>query len=120
MRIGILEDYPALCRILQLSLKMAGHTVYTSQTIEDFLPLVTAPASMDLIIVDFLLMAELSGAEVIRYVRTVSPDMPAILISAAPLTTLQAATIGLPRLKILQKPFETRTLLTIIQTISRA
>jgi len=120
MRIGILEDYPALGRILQLSLKMAGHTVYTSQTVEDFLPLITSPASMDLIIVDFLLMAELSGAEVIRYVRTVSPNMPAILISAAPLATLQTATLGLSRVKILQKPFETPTLLALIQTITKA
>ncbi|TMC13842.1 MAG: response regulator [Chloroflexi bacterium] len=100
--------------------RIMSHFATVPEDGRNFLPLVTAPASMDLIIVDFLLMAELSGAEVIRYVRTVSPDMPAILISAAPLTTLQAATIGLPRLKILQKPFETRTLLTIIQTISRA
>jgi DNA-binding response OmpR family regulator len=74
---------------------------------------------MDLIIVDFLLTTDLSGAEIIHYVRTVSPNIPAILISAAPLDTLQAATTGLSRLEILQKPFETRTLLSLIQAIAR-
>lgn len=124
MRIGILDDYQALGRVLQLSLGLAGHTVHASQTIIDFLTFVTSPDPADLIIVDFLLLAEhtevkLSGADVIRHIRTISPDLPAILISAAPLATLQAATAGLPRVRILPKPFKTATLLEMIKTIDQ-
>jgi CheY-like chemotaxis protein len=124
MRIGILEDYQSLGRILQLSLGFAGHTVYTSETIVDFLTYMASPARADLIIVDFRLLAEhreirLSGADVIRHLRTITPDLPAILISAAPLATLEAATAGLPRVKLLQKPFKTVTLLEMVRTMSK-
>ena len=123
MRIGILEDYQSLGRILQLSLGLAGHKVETSQTIIDFLAFVTSPTPADLIIVDFLLLAEhsqvrLSGTDVIRHIRTISPNMPAILISAAPLATLETATVGLSRVKILRKPFKTATLLEMINVIT--
>jgi DNA-binding response OmpR family regulator len=124
MRIGILEDYQGLGRILQLSLGKAGYTVHTSQTIGDFLAFMTSSTPADLIIVDFRLLAErseigLSGADVIRHIRTFSPDLPAILISAVPLATLEAATAGLSGVKVLQKPFRMAALLEAIRTISR-
>jgi CheY-like chemotaxis protein len=123
MKIEILEDHQGLGRILQISLRFAGHSVHTSQTIVDFLTYVSSPASVDLIIVDFRLLAEhsetgLTGADVIRHVRTMFPDLPAILISAVPLAKLEAATIGLPKVKVLQKPFKTATLLEMIKEIT--
>ena len=122
MKIDILEDYKALGHILQLSLGLAGHTVHTSETVLEFLSLVTTPTPADLIIVDFYLLAEgtktqLSGVDVIRHVRTISPNVPAILISAAPLATLQAATAGLSKVTILRKPFRTSFLLETIESI---
>ncbi len=123
MKIDILEDYQALGHILQLSLGLAGHTVHTSETVLEFLTLVTTPTPADLIIVDFYLLAEgtkaqLSGVDVIRHVRTISPNVPAILISAAPLATLQAATAGLSKVTILRKPFRTSFLLETIESIT--
>jgi CheY-like chemotaxis protein len=59
-----------------------------------------------------------SGTDVIRHIRTIAPDIPAILISAAPLETLEAATAGLSGVKILRKPFKTATLLEMINTIT--
>src|SRR5690348_10188499 len=98
MKIGILEDNQSLGRMLQFSLEKAGYTVYTSQTSRDFLLFMTSPERADLIVVDFRLLAEhsegenqLSGADVIRHIRTIFSDLPAILISAAPLATLEAA-----------------------------
>ena len=119
MRIELLEDHQGLSRMLQLSLRLAGHTVHTSQTIIDFLTFMDSSAPIDLIIVDFRLLAErseigLSGADVIRHVRTTSPDLPAILISAVPLTKLEAAIVGLSRVRVLQKPFKTANLVEMI------
>jgi CheY-like chemotaxis protein len=124
MRIGILEDYQSLGRVLQLALGFAGHTVYTSETIIDFLEFMASPTPADLIIVDFRLLAErreikLTGADVIRHLRTITPDLPAILISAAPLAKLEAATVGLSRVKLLQKPFKTVTLLEMVRTMGQ-
>jgi len=123
MRIGILEDYQGLGRILQLSLGKAGYTVHTSQTIRDFLAFMTSPTPADLIIVDFRLLAErseigISGVDVIRHIRTTFPNLPAILISAVPLATLENATAGLSGVKLLQKPFKMATLLETIRMIS--
>ena len=125
MRIGILEDNQSLGRILQLSLENAGYTVHTYQTSRDFLLFMTSPERADLIVVDFRLLAEhhpeggskLSGADVIRHIRTDAPDLPAILISASPLATLEAATSGLSGVKMLQKPFKMVILLETIQTL---
>jgi len=122
MKISILEDYHALGHLLQLSLELAGHTVQSSETVLEFLMSVNTPVPADLIIVDFYLLAEgtevqLSGVDVIRHVRTTSPNVPAILISAAPLATLQAAAAGLPRVTIIRKPFRTSFLLETIQSI---
>jgi CheY-like chemotaxis protein len=124
MRIGILEDYQSLGRVLQLALGFAGYTVYTSETIIDFLEFMASPTPADLIIVDFRLLAErreikLTGADVIRHLRTITPDLPAILISAAPLAKLEAATVGLSRVKLLQKPFKTVTLLEMVRTMGQ-
>ena len=124
MKIGILEDNQSLGLVLQFSLEKAGYTVYTTQTSRDFLLFMTSPERADLIVVDLRLLAErseggskLSGADVIRHIRTTSPDLPAILISAAPLTTLEAAVSGLAGVKTLQKPFKMVILLETIQTL---
>jgi DNA-binding NtrC family response regulator len=122
MRIGILEDYQSLGRVLQLSLGLAGHKVHAFQTIIDFLAFMASPDPADLIIVDFLLLTErsevgISGADVIRHIRRSHPDLPAILISAAPRSTLEVATAGLSRVKILAKPFKTATLLEMVEMI---
>ncbi len=125
MRIGILEDNQSLGRVLQLFLENAGYTVHTFQTGSDFHLFMSSPERADLIIVDFRLLAErteggsyLSGVDVIRYIRTISPNLPAILISAAPLATLEVATSELGGVKILQKPFKMGILLETIKTIA--
>jgi DNA-binding response OmpR family regulator len=117
MRIGILEDYQSLGYMLELTLKVAGHQVQTAQTIEDFFTLVIASDPPDLMIVDFLLQAKYTGADVIRELRKVAPTQPVILISAAPLPTLRAAVAGIPQVTILQKPFQMSVLRETIQRI---
>lgn len=117
MRIGILEDYQALGSMLELTLKVAGYSVQTAHTIEDFFAHVMFPDPPDLLIVDFLLQEKYSGAEVIREVRKKTPLRPVILISAAPLATLRTAISGIPQVIILQKPFQMSALREIIQKL---
>jgi len=117
MRIGILEDNQALGNMLKLSLGLAGHNVHTSHTVKGFLTYVASPTPPNLIIVDFHLTGDFSGADVIRHIRTTQPNLPAILISAAPLTTLEAAATGIAKVKILQKPFKMMALQETITNI---
>ncbi|HLZ64518.1 MAG TPA: response regulator [Ktedonosporobacter sp.] len=118
MRIGILEDNQALGNMLKLSLGLAGHTVHTSHTVNGFLTFVTSPTPPNLIIVDYHLIGDFSGTDVIRHIRTIQPNLPAILISAAPLTKLEAAAAGISKVKILQKPFKMLALQETITTIT--
>ena len=123
MKIAILEDNPGMGRMLQLNLENAGYEAHTFQTARDFLSFF-ALSNIDLLITDYRLMTEqgksnLSGADVIRHVRTISPELPAILISAAPIFELQDAVRDIPGVVILQKFFKMKKLLETIQTFSR-
>jgi len=114
LRIGILEDYGSLAEALELTLSLDGHSVVTASTAEALLDLVGSARCPDLILVDLRLSGGRSGADVIRESRAIQPDLPAILMSAAPLRMLAAAADGLPRVRILQKPFPFSALLRAI------
>ena len=121
MRVGILDDHAGICEMLSIALKMEGHTIYACQDSAEFLARVigeqTPPSSggYDLMIVDYHLAGELSGVDVIRQVREFYPDLPALLISAEHLKTLEAAKEGLSGVRLLLKPIRLSTLLATIK-----
>ncbi|HZR39127.1 MAG TPA: response regulator [Ktedonobacteraceae bacterium] len=126
MRIGILEDSPAVSNVLKAALELTGYTVQDYHDATEFLASIhsehsSPPADLfDLIIVDFLLPGELTGIQVISQVRRIYPDLPAFLISAAPIHTLVAATRDYPDIKVIQKPFRVSALLTAIEKAKNA
>ncbi|MBV9229491.1 MAG: response regulator [Chloroflexi bacterium] len=106
--------------MLGFALKLEGHTVRTYQDSAEFLASVTkepAPLSCadDLMIIDYHLPGELSGVDVIRQVRAIYPDLPALLISAEHLKTLEAAKEGLSDVKLLLKPVRLSTFLATVK-----
>jgi len=127
MKIAILEDNAGMIRMLQLALKSSGYEVYAFQEVKAFLDFFTTFEDIgliDLIITDFRLETEktkskLSGADVIRLVRINCPEIPAILISAAPMFQLEEAVKDIPGVHILQKVFKLSFLLETIQALSR-
>jgi CheY-like chemotaxis protein len=82
-----------------------------------------ATSDIDLLITDYRLSTEqgksnLSGADVIQHVRNARPDLPTILISAAPMFELEDACRDIPGVIILQKFFKMAQLLETIQAFS--
>jgi CheY-like chemotaxis protein len=77
-----------------------------------------AAAPFDLIIVDLLLSERTSGVEVIHQVRNIFPDLPAILISAGSSLEVEAASIALPGVRVLRKPFRIAALLTMLKELT--
>jgi DNA-binding response OmpR family regulator len=122
MRIGILEDSPSICDMLQVALELAGHRVSVYYKSSTFLATVIPPehaqttqASFDLLIIDLVLPEAISGLQVVHYVKMAYPDLPILLISAASRLRIEAALEDLPGVNALRKPFKVSDLLAAIQ-----
>lgn len=109
MRIGILEDNPSICDMLQVALELAGHRVSVHYKSSTFLATVIPPehaqttrASFDLLIIDLVLPETISGLQVVHYVKMVYPDLPILLISAASHLRIEAALEDLPGVNALR------------------
>lgn len=127
MKIGLLEDNPTILDLMQIVLKLAGHTASThiyGQSLLDALferhnteyPLHRC-LPYDLLIVDLNLPGELSGLEVITSIyRLLTPDMlPIIVVSAGSLNELAQLHQQFPSIPVVRKPF---TIQSLLQTIS--
>jgi len=127
MKIGLLEDNPAIFELLQTALKLAGHSVFThiqGQSLLDALfdgcdaeHATCTSLPYDLLIIDLNLPGELSGLEVITSVyQQLTPDrLPAIVMTAGSLSELDMVRSKFPMLPIIRKPF---ALQALVQTIS--
>ena len=123
MRIGLLEDNPAICDMMQVALELAGHTVCTHtygqallETLTQHMPY--TPLPYDLLIVDINLPGKLSGMDVITSVsRLLAPStLPIIVVSASELSELSHIHSCFPTLPIIRKPFTIQMLLQAIRT----
>ena len=79
LRILVVDDDPALLRVLSLGLGARGHTVHTASSGRDALTQV-AMTALDLVVLD-LGLPDTDGLEVCRQVRAMS-DVPIIVLSA--------------------------------------
>lgn len=123
MKIGLLEDNPAIVDYLSIALEMAGHQVsaftYGSSLLETILtgPGMQYSLPYDLVIVDILLPGNISGLHAINFLeQVIAPgQLPMIIISAAAKEELEQVTARLPHIPLLRKPFKMSTLLQLIE-----
>ena len=125
MRIGLLEDNPAIVDWLTTALEMAGHAVSHHTDGPSLLAClfdaegsVSEPLPYDLVLVDFYLPGDMSGLQVIDAIRAIIPKerLPLIVISGASLRELERIGASHPDLPIVQKPFKVSDLLALIET----
>jgi DNA-binding response OmpR family regulator len=121
MRIGLLEDDPAICEMVQEMLETAGHSVSAYQDGSDILAVLhleepsTLPPAFDILLVDLILSGDITGEQVIHQVRMIYPYLPIVAISAVAASRLQAVTKRYPGVRTLQKPFKLRDLFAAIE-----
>ncbi len=121
MRIGILEDDPGICAMLQEMLETSGYEVSTYNRGLDILAAIITEEStlllpqFDVLLIDLFIPGEIAGAQVIHQVKTLYPDLHIVVVSAASLQDLQTVQIRYPGVRVLPKPFKLRDLLTAIQ-----
>jgi DNA-binding response OmpR family regulator len=120
MRIGILEDDPAVRCMLSEMLEYAGHEPYVYMYGWDFLDQVikdeTTPILnvFDLAIIDMALPG-ISGVQVIDVLDRIYPQLPIIIISAGSMRYLLSVKQRYPKVSILQKPFKFDDLLKLVE-----
>src|SRR5438128_11301953 len=125
MNIGLLEDNPAIIDYMSIALEMAGHKVhshnYGSSLLETIFtgPSIQYSLPYDVVIVDILLPATMSGLQAIQHIlQVIPPDkLPIIIISAAAQGELEQIKARLPHIPLLRKPFKMNTLLQLINEI---
>ncbi len=125
MKIGLLEDNPAILDYMTTALQMAGHSVEIHTQSFSLLDVLLAedvegatnPLPYDLVIVDLLLPGNISGLSAIQRIhRVISPvRLPIIIVSACSQDELKQVKEQLPHIPILRKPFKMSALLRLIE-----
>lgn len=123
MKIGLLEDNPAIVDYMSTALELAGHNVYTHTHASSLLETLFTPhwsvhASLpyDLLLVDLLLPGNISGAEAVqRIAQAIPPEkLPIIIVSACGQDELEQVKLTSPQVSLLRKPFKMNVLLQMI------
>src|SRR5258708_6375181 len=111
MRIGILEDDPAVRGTLFELLEYAGHTpsayargieLIDEIILDENMPILDV---LDLVIVDMML-PDISGVQVIDTLEMIYPQLPVIIISGGTLKYLGNLKERYRTIDIIQKPFK--------------
>ncbi len=121
MRIGVLEDDPAIRGLLNEALEMCGHTPFIFRNGWDFLEqfideeAVLSRKPFDMVLIDLLLPWGISGKQAIHQLRTAYADLPIVVISAASCQHLERLEQEYPGVAVFRKPFALRKLLAAIE-----
>lgn len=131
MNIGVLDDNVAILDFVRTALELSGHRVQTFSSSTSFLaallPTHTQKNSMtpvfpvDLVIVDLIIQGDIPGVEVIQRIREVATaqQLPIIVISATGMEQLAQVKQRFPGVILLSKPFSIKTLLHVIEHLSK-
>jgi DNA-binding response OmpR family regulator len=121
MRIGVLDDDPAICGMLRELLELTGHEVAVYNNPWDILMALfhnDPPTHLfDALIIDILL-PDLLGSQVIQQIREHFVHLPIIVISALPGVALNTIHEKFPTIIVLKKPFALKDLLMALEHAS--
>lgn len=117
-RILVVDDDPAVCRMLQMALEIANHEVLTISHARTAIAYLESNP-IDMVITD-LVMPEVEGIEIIMRVSHVHPTIPIVAISGegadGPEEYLSIARL-LGAHRTLSKPFDCRQLLKVVDEL---
>src|SRR5712691_5893353 len=124
MRIGLLEDNPAIVDLFISALTLEGHAVETYFTgvslLERLLPggSLPAPLPYDVLIVDLGLPGGMSGWDVLAQVGEVPSfgGLSVIVVSAVSVSELERLHARFPAVTVMRKPVRMTELLQAIAT----
>ena len=109
----IVDDDPAVCRILTRILSDANYQVYTTQSVQDANDMIEE-RPFDAYVFDYRLM-DGTGLDVAEHLRSTGNEAPVILISGCESDDLVTMAEPLGISQIVEKPFSQQTICTAIK-----
>lgn len=111
-RVLVVDDEPVILAIFSRILARAGHVVDTAPggrvAIEKL-----RNEKYDIVLLDWM-MPDVSGAEVLREGRSIRPDLPFVIVTAAYSRILAAEAVGLGAVECIGKPLNHRKILHMV------
>ncbi|MDQ7049269.1 MAG: sigma-54 dependent transcriptional regulator [Enterobacterales bacterium] len=111
----IVEDDFALRSALRASLEVSGYSVNTADSAESAIALLNKNNSADIVITD-IQMGDLSGIDLLKYIRKNNSALPVILMTAYGDVSDAVEAMKLGACDYIQKPFEPEKLVEIIES----
>ena len=108
----IIDDEPAIRRLLVRVLRKAGHTTHEASNGDEGIELFHQ-VHPELVITD-IVMPDMEGIEMIRKLRQAAPTLPILAISGSGTPLYLRAATGLGATAALAKPFDIAELLSVV------
>ena len=103
-RVLLVEDEPAVRRLVQMTLELQGYRVQVAGTAEDALAGLSAESPPELLLTD-LRLPGMDGRQLALAARERIPDLPVLFVSGHPERYIAEGESGVPNGRLLQKPF---------------
>lgn len=103
LRILVVDDDPVIGQLFKEALEGAGHTVITADSGAKGLQYVEQ-SDFDLIFLD-LKMPEIDGAELLRRIRKLKPDVPVTIVTGYPNSKIMMRALEQGPFAVMRKPF---------------
>jgi FixJ family two-component response regulator len=116
--IFIIDNDYAIRDSIRIVLETAGHVVEDFPSAEAFLGS-QAPTGKDCVIVDVYMTVGMSGIELLENLRGSGNSVPVILVTGQPNATMIARAQAAGALAVLEKPFDTAEMLTLVQDAAK-
>lgn len=113
----VIDDDESICSLFKDILDSKGHTTITASESSRGLELVKAN-NCDLVFLD-LKMPGVNGAELLKQIREVKPDLPVTIITGYPESDLMAEALTYGPFSIMSKPFRSSDVITAVENYLR-
>lgn len=112
-RVLVVDDEPGVRMTVAANLDLAGLDVVTASTGREAISAAASQGPFDLVLTD-LRMPQMSGAELIRRLRTVQPGIPMILMTAYAREDLVSELFADGLFTVLSKPFDVEDVVNVV------
>jgi excisionase family DNA binding protein len=117
-KILIVDDDESICTLFKDALEIEGHIVTTTTESVKGLELAKGK-EYNLIFLD-LMMPGIDGAEFLKQIRVVKPELPVTIITGFPDSTLMMNALENGPFGVMRKPFTSDDILTVVHTYINA
>lgn len=113
----VVDDEPAICRVLQMALETHGYRVLTAQDGMDAIALLAEhKADIACVLID-IMMPNMDGTKAIPLLKRLSPEVPIVVMTGSISPAAMDNLAQISPLGSLTKPFTTQCLLARLQSI---